>query len=549
MFRKISKTGPASLTISLPVKWVKKHNLKQGEFLEVKEANNKLIISSDIGEKTETIKIKYNEILIENMLEKLFLESKSTIIIESETKIPKTIIHLVNQFPGFKITELSNKKAVINRVLKPTLNKPQALLRRNYFVLKEALTHNPPKFSSDLLDNIFLLQLLQERPKEIFIIKELYNVLQNIKNPIYDDAYALFKLLFNKIYLQKYKFSSEDTKKILNILSKTEELFKEYFKKTKRPLQISQIYYCVQLLNQLHKEIIYKQSITELSKSNEMKTKKFKVGVCLKNQSNQFWAGDVKESMEKTSLENKNIEFIFNSPLTDFNVKSQEKILNKFISKKVDGIILAPVIPKTMKKTIRKINKLKIPLLILDTDIELEEMKYTFIGFDNFKGGKITGNYMKKFIKEGSHILILKGHLKGNFEERVTGFKTAMGNKYKFSTKIGEFQESVSFEKTLSFVKKNKIDAIFATSDNMAIGAIKAMEKLGRKIPVSAFDWTEEGKRIMQEGEIISDVNSKPKKMGVLAVQTMNDLLNKKIVANRIEYDIEFIKQSSKKVT
>ena len=254
-----------------------------------------------------------------------------------------------------------------------------------------------------------------------------------------------------------------------------------------------------------------------------------------------FWDQEVKGSIMEVSKNYPDMELIFDSPLIDMDVKTQDKILQRFIEQKVDGIIFAPGYPKIIPKTIEKINKQNIPLLILDTDLETDH-KYVYIGFDNYQGGYLTGEYLKKKLKKNSKILTLKGYTTGNSVRRVDGFKDAIGKGHKIDMIQAHFQESEAYEKTLKYLKKNDIDAIFATSDNMTMGVIKAVEELKKKVLIAGFDWTEEGKEAMKQKKIISDISSKPRELGALGVQTMNDMLNKKTVAERIEYKVKLIK-------
>lgn len=539
MFRKVTKTGPATLTISIPSKWAKKNNLKAGSFVEIQETKSSLIIEPQ-QTSLETIKITYNENFIENMLEKLFLEAESKIIIESQDEIPK-LDKLIKKFPGFQIIESQPNKIIINRTLKPSIDNPKALLKRCYLIIKESLYENPPVISDDLNNLIWILELNKQYSKEVLLLKNLLIELSNLKKPVHDDTYAILKNTFLFIYKQKYSFNSIDTNKIKNIFQEKEILFEKFFDKSNQKLVLAKLYHCINILEQLHKEIIYEQSILEME-IKESKSKKPLIGVCLKNQSNKFWAVDVKESIEFKASENNEFEYLIEAPLSDFDIKSQEKILKKFIEKKVKGIILSPVQPGKMQKTINKINELNIPLIILDTDIELNN-KYTFIGFDNFKGGYLTGINLKKKISKKSKVLVIEGHLKGNFTERIYGFKKALGSEYEIDIIRGDFQESKAYDETIKAFKKKDYNAIFATSDNMAIGAIKSLEKLNKNCIVCGFDRTVEGIKLMEEKKLFSDINTKPKQLGILAVQTMNDLLSKKLVPQKIIYDLELIKQ------
>jgi ribose transport system substrate-binding protein len=541
MFRKVTKTGPATLTIALPSKWAKNNNLKPGSYIEIQENPSSLIIAPE-QTPTHTIKITYNENFIENMLEKLFLEAESKIIIESQQQLP-SLDALIKKFPGFQIIEQQPNKITINRTLKPSIDNPEALIKRCYLIIKEALYENPPTFPDDLNNLIWLLQLNKQSPAQILLLRNILTEVSNFKSPVHDDAYSLLKNIFLLLYKQKYSFNVRDANKIKNIFKEKNELFEKFFEKSNQKLALAKLFHAINLLEQLHREISYQQSILEMNVF-ESKIKKPLIGVCLKNQSNKFWAVDVKESMELKAFENKDVEYLFDAPLSDFDIVSQEKILKKFIDKKVKGIILAPVEPGMMQKTINKINELNIPLIILDTDIELNN-KYTFIGFDNFKGGYLTGLNLKKKLSTKSNVLIIEGHLKGNFSERIIGFKKALGTNYNIDIIRGDFQESVAYEQTIKVFNKKEYKAIFATSDNMALGAIKALEKLNKNAIVCGFDRTVEGIKAMNQGKLFSDVNTKPKELGVLAVQTMTDLLSKKLVPQKIIYDLELIGQST----
>ncbi|GAH38380.1 unnamed protein product, partial [marine sediment metagenome] len=187
--------------------------------------------------------------------------------------------------------------------------------------------------------------------------------------------------------------------------------------------------------------------------------------------------------------------------------------------------IQAPLFGWLARDSLKAINKAKIPLMVLDTDLDLEDINYYYLGFDNYQGGYYTGEYLRKYLSKKSSILILSGHLKGNFTDRVKGFKKAVGKEHKITLSKGEFIGSVAYEKVLSYVKENNVDAIFATSDNMALGTLSALKKIGKKVLVCGFDATSKGKRQLRSGKLLSTVNTKPKKLGSLGVQLVRDLI------------------------
>lgn len=543
MYRKITRTGPATLTISLPAKWTKKNNLSPGEEINVEEKGEELVISpSKKTEKLKSIKFQYKAYLIREMLEKLYYEKYSEIEISSEEPLPNSLQELINNFAGFEIIESQEKKIVIQRVFTSSGQNLGAILRRIYLIFLDNLKNNPPKPDIKIKELLWLLKQENYRLDVIESLLKIYDILRKEEKPFYDEAFSLMRNTFNKVYQQNYNFNTNTAKELSNIFEKQDEMFSYYFKQTKFLEETSKLYSCLELLNQLNKILIKKKSIEELSSLTEGKERKqFRIGMCLKNQSNEFWGVEVVEGMNNAlkSLDNIGLDIEF--PLTDFDVKGQEKILNAFLLQKFDVIVYAPIDPKASKDILKSINKAKIPLIILDTDIELKGIDYYYLGFDNYKGGYDTGQYLKKKLPKKSSILTLSGHLVGNFSERIKGFRKAIGKNYNIKLIKGEFIGSVAYEEVLSYVEKNKVDAIFAISDNMALGAISALKKVRKKVLVCGFDATKKGRSQLKSGKLLSTVNTKPKKLGNLGIQIARDLISGKDVAERTIYDIELI--------
>jgi ribose transport system substrate-binding protein len=177
----------------------------------------------------------------------------------------------------------------------------------------------------------------------------------------------------------------------------------------------------------------------------------------------------------------------------------------------------------------------------------MKNKNYSFIGFNNYEGGYVTGinllNKLSEDIKENKKlkILLIEGYPFGTSPQRVKGFQDAIGNNALIKKIKGEFQQSVSYSKSLKFLEKEHVDAIFATNDTMAIGALNATKSLGLKIPICGFDMTEEGLKAIEQKEFLSTINTKPHFLGELAAKQIIDLLYKKNAPKKTEYDIELV--------
>jgi len=542
MIRKLVRAGPTSLSTSLPVEWIKKNNLKAGSEIRIQEQQNNLIISPEKIIEEKKISIQYDEVLFDDMLEKLFLENYSKISIYNTKNLPKTLINKIHILPGFEIIEESPNQITAERILELSAKNAGNLIKRCYFLIKYSLEKNPVQFEKDLDELLFIAKLYGQESKEIELLISFIECVRNIKERIHDDTFARLRSMYQSIYDQRFRFKHEKAKELFAVFEKIDVIFIDYFKDSKQNVVLAQTYHAFIILKNLNKEITRKQGIEILTKIEEKRNQRLHtVGVCLKNQSNEFWGIEVPNGIKSAYKNDSDMNIVIKYPLTDFNVEQQQKILEKFIEDKVDVIIYAPIDPKAMQTTLKQINKNKISLIILDTDLELPEIKYKYVGFNNYKGGKLTAEYLLQKLKNKNNLVVLEGHLKGNFSERVNGFVNKVG-KQNVHIIPGEFTGSTAYEKIKEYAKSNKINAIFATSDNMALGAAQAMKELNRKILICGFDATNEGRKAVEKGELLSTINTNPEKLGELAIQTAHDIINSRAIPDRIEYDIELIK-------
>jgi ribose transport system substrate-binding protein len=76
------------------------------------------------------------------------------------------------------------------------------------------------------------------------------------------------------------------------------------------------------------------------------------------------------------------------------------------------------------------------------------------------------------------------------------------------------------------------IDAVFAQNDEMALGAVQAIEaaKRQKQTFVVGFDATNDAVAAVKAGRLAATIAQKPKLMGQLAVETAVNILNKKPV-------------------
>jgi len=273
--------------------------------------------------------------------------------------------------------------------------------------------------------------------------------------------------------------------------------------------------------------------------------KTYVIGACLKAENNPFWSIDVRKGLEEASKNFSDIRLLYDSPDRITYVKEQDKIITKFIKQKVDAIILAPSDPIKLIASVKKINRAKIPLIVIDSKLDEKKsgnLKFTFIGFDDYKGGFETGELLKKKLSQGSNIAVIQGYKVGSYTKRVDGFVNSVRGYFNIKEILSaNFEEDEAYQKTKLLIEKYpNLNGIFCTSDNMAMGCITALFELNRQdIIISGFDATHAGRLALQNGKLYSTINTDPEGIGRKAIQTAREIIFAYEVPHEINYYIQ----------
>ncbi len=208
------------------------------------------------------------------------------------------------------------------------------------------------------------------------------------------------------------------------------------------------------------------------------KKKTMNVGLIVPDVSSPFYSDLIKGISDALEINGYNI-FLCES---NNNIQKEEKIIRDLLSMWIDGIILIPVYSK--KRNLHFLENIEIPVVLVNR--EIEGIKKDIVIFDNF-GGAFEAT---QFLIKNNHkkIPILGGpELSKSFEERFQGWKEAMeeNNLYKDNLIFrGDFSVEAGHKMMLEALNKaDGIDAVFASSDLIALGALSAIDEYNLKVP------------------------------------------------------------------
>ena len=279
----------------------------------------------------------------------------------------------------------------------------------------------------------------------------------------------------------------------------------------------------------------------------------YTIGVCLKAENNPFWAVEVRRGIEEEAKADIRVNIRYASPERIGQWKRQRRIVSGFLKDALDLIILAPGDPADAVSLVRKANLSRIPVIILDTDLDADlvrtsGVRYSFVGLDDYRGGWLSGDYLSGRLPQNAHVGVINGYRSGTYSRRISGFFDAVFGKLSVRQIVpGDFEEEKACLVTKELVAAEPgLNAIFAASDNMAMGAVTALEQLGRHdVLVCGFDATHVGRLAVEKGRLLSTVDSNPCGLGKLAIREALRLLRDDTTSQRLESPVALVTKSN----
>jgi simple sugar transport system substrate-binding protein len=168
--------------------------------------------------------------------------------------------------------------------------------------------------------------------------------------------------------------------------------------------------------------------------------------------------------------------------------EAQVAALNTFIAQNVDAIILAPKVETGWEQVLTKAKAAKIPVILVDRGVSVpdESLYTTLIASDFVAEGRRAGEWLAEKTSGTAKIVELQGTAgAAPANDRHKGFAEAIAKHPGMQivrSQSGDFNRAKGKEVMEAFLKADpNITAVYAHNDDMALGAIQAIEEAGKK--------------------------------------------------------------------
>lgn len=269
---------------------------------------------------------------------------------------------------------------------------------------------------------------------------------------------------------------------------------------------------------------------------------KVTIGFSISTQNNPFFV-TLKEGAEKAAAD-AGAELIVVDAQDD--TAKQISGIEDLIQKKVDVILINPTDSDAVVTAVESANDADIPVITVDRSANGGTV-VAHIASDNVKGGQMAGDFILKALGDKGNIVELQG-IAGTSaaRDRGEGFHKAVDGKdgvKVVASQPADFDRAKGLTVMENILQSNSdIQAVFAHNDEMALGALQAIEAAGKQgIVVVGFDATDDAVNAVNAGTMTATVAQKPEAIGQQAIETAVKVAEGSSVENAIPVDLELV--------
>jgi ribose transport system substrate-binding protein len=267
------------------------------------------------------------------------------------------------------------------------------------------------------------------------------------------------------------------------------------------------------------------------------------IGLAISTQNNPFFV-TLKQGAEEAAKAN---------GLTLITVDAQDDAakqiasIEDLIQEKVKVILINATDSDAVVSAVKQANAAHIPVITLDRSVNGGEVA-SHIASDNVAGGKMAATFLLEKIGKQGEIAELEGIAGSSAaRERGQGFHAVIDAEkgVKVAAKQpADFDRAKGLSVMENILQGNKkIKAVFAHNDEMALGAVQALEAAGLKnVVVVGFDATTDAVAAVKAGRMAATVQQKPELIGKMGIEAAKKIIDGQTPDKNIPVPLELVK-------
>ncbi|MHC1765247.1 MAG: substrate-binding domain-containing protein [Verrucomicrobiia bacterium] len=276
--------------------------------------------------------------------------------------------------------------------------------------------------------------------------------------------------------------------------------------------------------------------------------KTYTIAVIPKGTTHEFWkainTGAVMAERELKAA-GLDVRIIWKGPLREDDRDQQIQVVENFMTRRVSGIVLAPLDSQALVRPVVNAVKARIPVIIIDSDLKTDA--YTsFVATDNYKGGVLAAEHLGNLLGGQGNVILLRYAVgSASTEAREAGFLATLKDKFPNLKLISSDQYAGPTRETAYQASQNllnrfgaEVNGVFCPNETSTIAMTKALRDIGKaggKVKMIGFDAGSQSVADMKKGDLQGLIVQNPVKMGYLGVKMVVQHLQGQKVEKRVD--------------
>jgi ribose transport system substrate-binding protein len=261
-----------------------------------------------------------------------------------------------------------------------------------------------------------------------------------------------------------------------------------------------------------------------------------KIALVMKSLANEFFSTMAEGAKKHQAANAATYDLIVNGIKNENDLAEQVNLVEQMIAQQVNAIVIAPADSKALVTVLKRAKDAGILVVNIDNKLDADVLqqaglKVPFVGPDNRAGARKVGEALAKRLTPGDQVSILEGIPTAfNGQQRRLGFEDAMkaAGMSIVSVQSGKWEMETANNVAAAMLSEHPgLKAILCANDNMALGAVAAVQSAGKggKVLVVGFDNISAVRPLIDKGQIVATADQHGDQLAVFGIEAALKIL------------------------
>jgi ribose transport system substrate-binding protein len=254
------------------------------------------------------------------------------------------------------------------------------------------------------------------------------------------------------------------------------------------------------------------------------------VALVMKSLANEFFGTMAEGAKAHHAANAEKYYLIVNGIKNETDLAEQVNLVDQMIARRVKVIVIAPADSRALVTVLKRAKAASILVVNIDNKLDAEVLKQEglsvpFVGPDNREGARKVGEVLAQKLKAGDKVAIIEGIPTAfNGQQRRLGFEDAIkaADLNLVGVQSGNWEMDKANNVAAAILSENPdLKALYCANDNMALGAVAAVQAAGKtgRVLVVGFDNIGAIRPMLTDGRVVATADQHADQLAVFGIE------------------------------